>query len=142
MSNFSHLKKLDVKDRTAKYQIFQIEGEPTLIMKPATEANKPYFNSVLKKSRRKVKAVQAGALNSKMIQENRDEDRELFPKAVVIGWEGIVDNKGKEVPFTTEDCAQFLEALPDWIFDQVRNFAASSENFAYEVIDIEEKAKN
>ena len=141
--DFSHLKKLEVKDKTAEYSIDQIEGEPTFVMKPATEANKPYFNALLKQSRKKVRAVQVGSVNSKLIKENRAEDRELFPKYVIVDWKNVTDNKGKKSPFTEENCAQYLEALPDWSFDLVRAFASTSENFAgYASIDIEEKAKN
>lgn len=143
MTDFGHLKKLDVKDKTARYSIFQIEGEPALILKPANEANKPYFNAVLKRSRRNVKAIQAGAVNQAMISENRAQDRELFPRFVVVGWEGVTDSKGKEVEFSRDNCSDFLRALPDWIFDEVRNYASNSANFADDFpVDAEAKAGN
>ncbi len=142
---FDYLKKFEVKDNTAEYTIFQIDGEPTLILKPAVESNKPYFNSVLRKSRKKVKAAQAGSINSQMIKENRAEDRELFPKYVIVGWKNVVDNEGKESPFSEENCSDFINSLPDWLFDQIRTFASASENFVndtIDTIDIGGKAKN
>jgi hypothetical protein len=140
--DFSHLKSLDVRDKTAPYTIHQIAGAPVLTVRPATEANKPYFNAVLKRSRNNVRALKAGALSQAMIAENREQDRELFPRFVVIGWADVVDSQGAVVPFTAANCADFLRALPDWIFDDLRNFAGDSVNFAGEMPDIVAKAKN
>jgi hypothetical protein len=140
--NFSHLKNLDVKGKTADFVIYQINGEPTITLKPATEANKPYFNAVLKRSRRNMRAVQSGAINQVMIKENREQDRDLFPRFVVVGWDGILDSDGEPVEFTKENCADFLAALPDWLFDEVRDFAGKSSNFSGEMPDIETKAGN
>lgn len=142
MTDFSHLKNLDVKDKSAQYTIHQIAGTPVLTIKPATEANKPYFNAVLKKSRRNVRALKAGAINQVMIAENREQDRDLFPKFVVTGWIGLTDAKGKEVEFNRENCEAFLRALPDWIFDEVRDFAGNSVNFADDMPDVEVKSGN
>jgi hypothetical protein len=140
--DFSHLKKLDIKEQTTEYTLYQIEGEPVLTMKPANEANKPYFNQVLKKSRRKLRRIQSGNLSTEFLEENRELDRQLFPKTVIIDWKGVKDSAGKTVPFTQEACAEFLQALPDWLFDEVRNHAAIHGNFVEEVADVEEKAKN
>ena len=53
MSNFSHLSQYDVRDAIVRpYEIHEIEGVPVLQVKPATEANKPYYNAVLRKSGR------------------------------------------------------------------------------------------
>lgn len=141
MTNFSHLKNLDVTNKTAEYPIVQIAGEPTLILKPATEVNKPYFNSVLRRSRRTMQAAKSG-FSAKMINENREEDRSLYPKHVVEDWKDVVDNKGKSVKFTPQVCEEFLTALPDWIFDDIRAFCGESANFTGEPIDIEEKLGN
>jgi hypothetical protein len=140
--DFSHLKNLDVKDRTARFPIHQIAGAPALILKPATEVNKPYFNAVLKRSRRNMRALKAGAINQVMIAENREQDRELFPKFVVIGWEDMTDSKGEDAEFNLENCEAFLRALPDWIFDEVRDFAGNSVNFTEDIQDAEMKAGN
>jgi hypothetical protein len=143
MSNdFSHLRVLEVRDKTAKCTLYHVKGEPFLVVRPATEANKPYFNAVLKRTRKNVRAVQAGAISQAMIAENRDEDRELFPKHVIVDWGNVTDSAGEPVPFSPEACTQFIEALPDWLFDEVRNFAGNSANFAGEVIDATGKAGN
>jgi hypothetical protein len=141
MVEFNHLKKLEVKDNTAKLTLYDIADEPALVLKPATDVNKLYFNAVLKRTRKRVRAVQAGKLTSKMMEQNRNEDRELFPLYVVVDWENVNDSDGNHVEYTPENCASFLNALPNWIFDQVREFASKSGNFIEE-IEIKEKAGN
>lgn len=140
--DFSHLQKLDVTNKTARYTIYQVSGEPVLILKPANEANKPYFNAVLKRSRRNVRAIQSGHVNQGMIAETRDKDRELFPKFVVVGWENVLDANGEKVPFSREVCEEFFRALPDWLFDEIRNFAGTSSNFAEDAVNVEDIAGN
>lgn len=136
---FDYLKELEVdKDKTVDYVVEDLNNEPTLFIVPATEANKGYFNALLKKT--KIKNV-GKKINTDVLARNRDEDRELYPKYVIKGWSGMVDDNNKEVKFDQKICTKFLEMLPDWIFNKLRNFAATSENFT-KVIDIEGKAKN
>ncbi len=150
MADFSHLEQMEVStERTARYPLHEITVEgitPTLILKPATEANLPYFNALLKRSRRTGQALRANAINAGMISENRDEDRELYPKYVVVGWEDMIDSKGRRVKFSAGSCKDFLAALPDWLFDNVRNFSGNPVNFVdYDMdvqFDVEGAAKN
>jgi len=143
MSNFNYLKKLEVEGKTARCEIHNIPGEPVLIVKPATEANKPYFNAVLRQSKRNVRAVQSGAINAAMLSENRNQDRELFPKFVVVGWEKVSDADGNFAEFTEENCRAFLDAMPDWLFDKIRNFAGDCSNFMEDApVDVESLVKN
>lgn len=129
MSKFNHLSKYEVQaDREIEYVIDDIEGEPVLILSPATSENKPYYNKVLRKTAKNpMKAIKK--MNVGMVRENRDQDRILFSKYVVKGWKRVVDSDGNEVEFSEENCYDYLSHLPDWIFDQVRNFAASPDNF-------------
>jgi hypothetical protein len=142
MVDFSHLNKLEVSDKTAEYVMNQIEGQPTLIVKPATESNKPYFNSVLRRSRKTLQQSQGG-LSAKMITDNRNEDKELYPKHVIVGWEDMKDSSGELVDFSVENCTNFIGKLPPWLFDEIRTFCGKSINFCDEAtIDIEEKLGN
>lgn len=146
MADFSHLKGLDVStDKTAEFHLHQItvNGKtPVLIVAPATEANKPYFNALLKRAGKSARQVRAGAISSGMIAENRDEDRDLYPKHVVKGWRDVIDGKtGEDVKFSAKECRAFLEALPDWLFDDCRNFCGNPANFT-DVVDVEVHAKN
>lgn len=149
MTDFSHIQSLDVSvDKTTRYTITQITSHdisPTLILAPATDVNKPLFNAILKRSKKNSKAARAGSIGIDTLSENRDEDRLLYSRHVVKGWEDMLDAKGKEVVFSPDVCKEFLEALPNWIFDDLRNFASSPISFVEdddEILVPEEKAKN
>lgn len=144
MANFGHLAALDVKERTARYTINQITvngKSPTLILAPATEANPQYFNALLKRAGKSARKARAGNINAAAIADNRNEDRDLYPACVIRGWEDTLDADGTDVPFSVDDCEKFLKCLPDWLFDDIRNYAGDPSNFA-EVMDIEVVAKN
>lgn len=136
MGKFSKLKSKRVqKDATSEYTLFQIElggKSPVLIGKIAAERNRPYFNSLLKKSANSARKASAGKIDAAMLAQNRAIDRELFPKFVLTGWRDVIDDNGKAVPFSPEDCADFLGALDDWIFDDVRNYFSNPLSFQEE----------
>jgi hypothetical protein len=148
MANFENLKKLDVtKDKTATYTIGQVivnDQSPILTVAPATEANKGYFNALLKRASKSARQVAAGKVSAVLIAENRDEDRALYPSYIVKNWSNVFDSSGDEVPFSKEACEEFLEALPDWLFDDLRNFCGKPDNFvdATALNGLENVAKN
>jgi len=143
MTDFANLKVLEVKaERTAAFTIYQIEGEPVLHMAPATEANKPYFNALLKRSKRNQRRINSGNFTSGMIKENRDNDRELYPQFVVRGWDRVVDAKGEAVKPTQENVVDYLKALPDWLFDEARAFATDPQNYVGDIVDAEDLSGN
>lgn len=139
--NFSRL-AVDAT-RTARFVMHQvaINGKtPYLVMRPATEATKAYYNAVLKRAGKSVKQVQAGAINAGMLSDNRDDDRRLYPQHIVTDWGYIKEDRsevpgmmpdedGNDTPFSRENCAEFLQALPDWLFDEARQFAGNTLNF-------------
>ncbi len=142
MPKFSHLHKLDVnKQATAVYELYQLEDTPTLTLTPAFEVNKPFFNKQLQRSRKVASQVRAAGINAGMVSQMREEDKKLYPKYVIVGWTGIVDDKGQEVAFSKDVCAEWLACLPNDIFDDIRDFAGTPGNFR-EQIDAEEAAKN
>jgi hypothetical protein len=143
MPKFSNLRKLEVKaETTAEFTFYQIEGEPILIVAPATEANKPYFNKLLKSSRKNQRRLQSGNFTSAVIAENRDNDRALYPQFIVRGWKKVVDDSGKQTPFSQENVKAFLGELPDWLFDDLRNFAGDPQSFTEESVAAEDVAGN
>lgn len=144
---FEHLKALEVKDKTTEFPLTMLRGCPKLIVKPATESNKPYFNEVLRRSAKSVrKAVQGNiTVDVETLEKNREDDRSLFPKHVIVGWSGVLDSDGKEVEFSQSNCKEFLHALPDWIFDQIGIFCRKNSNFVdidLDAEDAEDLAKN
>lgn len=58
-----------------------------------------------------------------------ERDLELYPKHVITGWRHVADDDGADVPFTEQDCREFLQALPRWVFDEIRIFAVTAVNF-------------
>ena len=148
MNSFKHLESLEVpKEATAEFTLYDIENPdgtfPVLILASATEANKRYFNKLLRRSRRNMSKVQAQDFDVSMLKANRDDDRVLYPKYVVKGWRHVQDVKGKEVTFSEENCTGFIKVLPGWIFDSVRLFAGKPRNFIEgDLPDEEETAGN
>lgn len=144
MTQFAHLKKLDVSGtQTAEFHMHAIDGEPVLVMAPAMESNKPYFNASLKSSRKNMRSIRNGNVSAGMLDETRETDRELYAAHVVKGWKNVTDASGKPVQFTREVCAEFLAALPNWLFDEVREFAGTPANFITDdQVDAEAVAKN
>lgn len=141
MANFEHLSKLQLSENTTvDFPLNGLKGSPSLKLAPATADNKPFFNEVLRLARAR-KNSKTKSLSYELIQEGRDKDKALFAKYVVKGWEGVRDSEGNDVPFSTANAQAFLEALPDWIFDEVRAFAGVPENFVEDTID-EDSIKN
>lgn len=137
-----NFKKLELNNaRTAELKLHVIDGAPTLVLLLAGESNKPYFNAQLRKARKGLRAARSGMITAAMLEESRDEDRELYAAHVVRDWRGLVDDDGKSVPFSEDACKQFLHALPNWLFDEVREFATSISNFMPEAMDADKTAK-
>jgi len=159
MANFD-FSKLNVSDgRTARLVMHQITlggATPFFVVRPATEATKGYYNAVLKRAGKSLRQVQAGAINAGMMEENRKDDRKLYPQHIITGW-GHIKEDGTEVPgsipdadgtltnFSGEVCAQFIAALPTWLFDDMRQFCGNPSNFVGDEetpMDVEAAAKN
>lgn len=148
MPNFGKLNELTVTaNTTAECKLFHITvngKSPILVVAPATEVNKPYFNEQLRRVSSSVKQVKAGAINASMLEEGRDDDRELYPKFVIKGWRDMLDHEtGEEIKFSRKVCEEFLQALPDHVFDYIREFAANTSSFTGMVdVDVQGTAKN
>lgn len=144
MSQFGHLKKMEVKGgSTAEFKMHALDGTPVLTVKPAMESNKAYFNASLKASRSNMRSIRNGNVTAGLLDETRETDRELYGKHVVVGWSNVMDSSGKPVQFSRDIAADFLEALPNWLFDELREFCGTPSNFiADDQVDTESTAKN
>lgn len=145
-ANFSNLSRMNVtSDKTAEYSLYQIDGvdgnTPILILKPAHESNKPYYNALLRKSRSKMASISAKKITAETVKQNRDEDRALFADHVIAGWRHIPDSDGNDVEFSKENARAFFESLPVWIFDDMRTWAQDMTNYV-DMADPEDTAKN
>ena len=111
MADFSQIKRQGVIMPTARHTFYEIEGEPWVEVKPATERNKPFFNSLLKRQRRGRRIVRGGALTVDVIKRARDDDRDLYAKYIVTGWGNVVDVEGTAVDLSPDNCLDFLHAI-------------------------------
>lgn len=129
-TDFGNIEKLAVQMKdTKEYTFYDIEGNPTLIVSPATESNRKFFNAALKASRRAASRSR-GKVTVKTLEKNREQDRILYPKFVVKGWRDVVDAEGNIPEFNEENCHAFLLALPDELFDDLRIFCGDYTSFA------------
>lgn len=132
-SKFGYLSQLDVKSgMTADYTFFTISvngKSPVLTVRPATEATPGYYGELLVRANRSQAIRAAGAISRAVIDDARNEDRDLFPRFIVIGWRDVVGSDGEEVPFSIENVRDFLTALPDYIFDDFRKWSGQETNF-------------
>lgn len=138
--DFSHLHKLSARaDKVVPYELFELEGAPTLNVKCAQD-NKGYLNRIRARRsdiEKKVRKIQSKQKKSRRLRPvdiinelMRPVDVECFPIAIIDGWdENIVDTKGKTVDFSEENCTEFLRVLPNHIFDALRLFVADPNNF-------------
>lgn len=135
------LKKYDLDGKTANYEMPMLD-DAVLVVRPATEVNKEYFNKIIKRSHRHLKKMKRSAgIDPKAIQDNRDADRELYPQHIIIDWHDVRDEDGVLVPFSQEECVKFVKEMPPWLFDDLRDFASDIGNFI-DLMDVEDKVKN
>lgn len=140
MSKFGYLKKLQVAEKPVDLRLVDLPGEPVLHVLSATEANRKFWRELL--ARRPNDVGRGKRFTAEAIARDRDEDRDLYPGRVVVGWTGIVGEDGKPVPFSVADCTEFLAALPDDLFDEIRAFCTKASHFRESTFDVEEAAKN
>jgi hypothetical protein len=130
MPSFGNLSKLRVKQGvTAEFTLYMLSPPSVLVVRPADETNKEYLTASLKNSRERARMAQRTGVTPGLIEANRNRDRVNYAAHVVTDWRSVTDDAGKDVPFTKDNCREFLEALPDWIFDEVREFCQAPSNF-------------
>ena len=132
MSGFDYgfLQELDVTEKTAE---FRLPGTNIkLTIRPATKENKKYFNELAKTVKRN---LNSGKDTTDLLEEQREEDRELYAKHVIVGW-------NLPVEFSQAECIKFMAELPAYPLDKLRDFASSQANFLQSIIDVETLGKN
>lgn len=137
MADFTHLKTS--KKDAVEFVIYDVPGEPALLVKHSGESNKPYFNEKLKVAEKH--RQRRSKLSVEMIRELRERDRDLFPKFIVVGWRNVFDVNGAPVAFSREDCEAFLRAMDDDLFDDLRAFTDNASNFR-DAVDTQTAAGN
>lgn len=117
---------------------FDIGRERWLTMRRAGGANRPFM-------------VEYAALISRLANDSgsgpdgvvqaliSEELQPLFAEYVIIGWGGIEDEKGREVPFSKEAFLELVKSAPDlWI--RIRAEADKRERFQREHLEREKTA--
>lgn len=130
MPDFSHLKALEQKgDASFPYKMEQIEGAPTIWFRPATDANKDFLNETLRRANERAGRSRRGArITPDSLEASRAEDKEVIAKTCAVAWD-VKDAKGKAVEFNETNCLEFFQALPDWLFDEIRGWVTNPTNF-------------
>lgn len=128
--DFNHL---EVSQATAWFDMPELSPKARLCVRPATEANPAYYNGMLRRAGTRMRRLaRTEKLSVEDADQNRGDDRELYPRFVLISWEGVLDRSGAAVPFTADNAREFCARLPAWLFDRLRNFAATPERFLAE----------
>lgn len=125
---FEHLHKYEIREKVVEFKLVNIEGEPVLKLAPATEANREYFRELLRLNKVNIRRANR-VIDDSIMRDNLAKDRILYAQYIVVGWVGVKDGDGNLVTFSKENVAAFLQALPDWVFNQIRSFASEPENF-------------
>lgn len=70
-------------------------------------------------------------------EQQREIFREVLAETVVLGWDGMYDRDGEEIPFDKENCIQLFKDLPD-LFDDVLEQSRKSSLFKQSVLEQEQ----
>lgn len=65
--------------------------------------------------------------------------RKVYAKSVVLGWSGVEDRDGNDLPFTEDNVVKILTDLPD-LFKDIRDMAEKQALFKRDAL--EKEAKN
>ncbi len=130
MVDFSYLASLEIPNEAKPYSM-DIQGEDAILhLLPAAESNKPYWNAVLRYNNDKLKGgKKSNKVDAASVAKNRKIDQQLIAGHCLVGWEGIKETNGTDVPFTKENGLEFLSSLPGHMFDPIKNWAADKENY-------------
>jgi hypothetical protein len=126
--NFDHLQ---VNTQKALWvDMPELGPNARVCLRPASEANKPYFNAMLKRSGLRARRIaRTDRISVEDAEQNRAEDRDLYPRYVIANWEGVLDVNHKPVPFSQDHARELCAKLPAWLFDRLRNAASTPERF-------------
>lgn len=146
MSDFDFTALAIKPDKLVELPLYQLPGVPVLLVLPATEENKAFFNDAVRSEKAFARMV-AGNAGPELYAKKRDDDVTLFARHVIKDWRGVFDKNGTVVSFSPRECEAFLAAIvkaaPD-LFSEIRSFCQDRSNFGRSgsVIDAEGAAKN
>lgn len=153
---FKKLDRFDISQATSWVEMPELGKRARVLVRPATDANPNYYNAMLKLSSKRVRAMlKTDEITAEDAALNRDDDRQLYPRFVIAGWEALEGEPGSDgldedghVPFTRENSRKLCGILPNHLMDRLRNQAATPERFygdeptPPDAADVEELAGN
>lgn len=138
MPDFSNLTKQAPVLEEREYKFEQLEGTPVIWSLPATELNKPFYNESLRRAAAKSgKRRKLAKTTTDTVAASREEDRELLATYCAKRWQ-VKDASGNPVDFSTENCLAFFRAIPDYVFDDFRNWAVDPTNWTPAALDADD----
>lgn len=105
---------IDLDYGAFKIRIARAGGANREFIKCLTRKRKPYRN-----------LIDNDAMDSALADKIMAE---VFAETIILGWDGVTDEKGKALPFTRENCIKLLIDLPDLLQD-IQVQASTAANF-------------
>jgi hypothetical protein len=138
-SNYSGLREDGMATKPFTFE--ELQGSPTIHSRPATSANSRYNNARLKAlGKRTGGGRKKLRVSASTVEAARREDADMLSKFCATGWDPApVDASGEPVAFSADNCKEFFLAIPDWMFDEYRNWVADPLNFVAEGAEDEEE---
>lgn len=129
MTSFNFTKHAPAK--TARYTFPVSPSIGALIVRYAGQSNKAYTDHLAKLTAKTgaARRIARGQVTADLLRENLNMDRRLFPRHVIQSWEGVTDASGAPVEFSLPNCEAFLQALPDWLMQDLSQFCGNPVNF-------------
>ena len=132
--SFANVAKYKVDKSTRReYRFHNIDlgnGKiPSFIVVSASDVNKSYFSAFLKATSPKMRQAQSSKITMNFVEEVRAINKDLYSKYVIVGWKNVIDDEGRESQFSPTQCREFLNYLPDQMFDELTSFCSTYTNF-------------
>ncbi len=99
-------------------------------------SNQKFHNVTRREMKKYQHAINAGTLST---EQDRAIMVVVYVDSVIIGWEGLTDDDGKEIPFERNQAIEVLTENPDF-FDAIKDQCEDMENF--KSAELKEAAKN
>jgi hypothetical protein len=128
--SFSRFSKYDVASEAVDFVLPEIPGEMTLKVLSAGPSNGPYMAAALR-----LKPAKRRVTTDSLVTD-RESDKAMFAKFIIVGWANVTNDTGLDVPFSPDKARELLDALPDWIFDELRRFCLNVTNFVTSDVDV------
>lgn len=139
MSHFDYVSQFSTAQAMSWVDMPELGERARIRVRPATqEGNPAYYNAMLRLGGKRARQLaRTGVISVADLEKNRLDDRQLYPKFVIDGWEYVETAEDRHRPtaekeyvdYTRDAATELCEKLPAHLFDRIRNHAATEENF-------------